>query len=574
MPVLNAYLSQSSGYFTGWSTNLSAELNDIVQTTDFSDTYSPYVLWSARTWALPVSTTPVEKDAYITKSFLWDYYFRVYVLPSSINAGNVVSNQERDITFWNAWPYDDVGIEAAGVVGDAGTVMTLPPGVSLPHTAPALQELTFKLTITLAGPPTISAGFTLTVDGQDYVVPISGRRVILFHFRPQWRSYIDETLTFRSWVIEAEDGTEQTGETCGTDARRTFEYRTVAKNALEAQRMENMLFAWQNRFFGFPIWTERKRLLADVLPGDTEMDFDKFGFTVAAGSLVAVFKENSDIYEVREVEALTAGGVSLTTPFVNAWAEGDEVFPVAIGYMDEDVSVSRETTTVGVVPVTFNCEPLSTPSNIPDRDAVSTYSGFELLIDKINWRGALPTGFRGDRKVLDYGTGRVTMHSRTGWAKAHRVHNWQLLSAAEVDEFRAFLGRRRGLAVPVWMTSGMHDFTVAATSLSSQNHIVVAANEYLDLVNAHPARRHICIQFNDGTHLARRIESVAQDGSNVRLFIGAALGRDISPANVKRVSYLHQYRFASPAIVLRHLADRRVEAEARMVTRINKEDAP
>lgn len=500
----------------------------------------------------------------VAKSYADDMYNRIYISPSSISVGNVLGKQERTVSLWNAYLYEQRTLSQAEVTGDSGAYATLPAGVVLPYEVQSLEELLFTVTVDLAGPPNIDAVFTVTVEGEQYEVPITGRRIVLFPFAPNWSAPVDETVTFDSWVIPAVDGSEQTGSKGGGHAIRTFEYQTVLKTVEEMQRAENLLFTWQGRFFALPIWTER-RTLAAAASGDT-LSFDTDGFSVEPGSLLVLWSSPTTV-EIKEVESFTSSGVVLSSVLESSWPQGTVVYPLAIALSSEQISGSRETTGIVRLPVMFECEPSTTPGNVPSAAAPTTYRGDELYLGPINWNGAQPMSYTSDRKKLDFGTLKFSSHTHAGFSKYSRSHDWFMEDEADKTLFREFLGRRQGMARPVWMPSGVNDFTLAQDAVGVNSFIVVKANEYDNLIAQHPARRDIIIHMWDGTYLCRRIISSALGPQGVMLTLDDTNGSNFTPDDVKRISYLTQYRLASPAVTIRHITDSVAVAEASVVAR-------
>src|SRR5690606_30474364 len=139
----------------------------------------------------------------------------------------------------------------------------------------------------------------------------------------------------------------------------------------------------------------------------------------------------------------------------------------------------------------------------------------------------------------------------SGFSEVQRSHSWLKKNYADIAAFRGFLARRAGIGVPFWMPSATSDFTLVASALSSNTAIDVAQNDYEKQVNAHPARRDIIILLRNGSYILKRISSATTtaDG-NTRLVFADTLGVDITPEDVKRISYLSLYRFTSNDIVL------------------------
>lgn len=512
----------------------------------------------------PVTVAGRVRTGYVEKGTFDDVYNRIYVFPQSISVGNLAGSVTREVNIWNAYVSGSRTLSQAQIENDSGTFVTLPPGVTLPHEIPPLKAMTFVITIEMSGPASINGSFVLNIEGQEFVVPITGRRVVLFPFEPNWSAPVDETITISSWAIPAVDGSEQTGSTWGDNAARTFEYQTVLKNTDEMQLAENLLFNWQSLFFALPIWTEKRTLTASA--SSDALSFDTSGFSAEPGSLLVLW-DGAEHNETKEVLSVSAGGVVLTAPLEETWPSGTKVYPIAVALMGAQVSGSRETTGVVRLPVMFECEPSATPDNVPTVAATLTYRGDELYLDPINWNGPQPMMYTSDRKKLDFGTLKFSSVSGSGFSKYGRQHNWYLPSEADKIKFRQFLGRRQGVARPVWMPSGVNDFTLAVNAVSTDSFITVKPNSYDTLVAQHPARRDIIIHLNNGTYLCRRILNSSTGAQGTLLTLDAAVGVTINMQDVKRISYLTWYRLASPAVTIRHLTDTVATVDAALVAR-------
>lgn len=550
---------------------LSAELNELDEFVSRFDAYTTLTSEQGRygAWRLHADNHWGVSAQRKMTSFFDDYYNRIYFIPGALDAGNLLSTQVRHIILWNAYLTPQT-LEATGLGPQAGISMSLPPGVSLPYDVEPLRELDFTVQIELSGPPTIDSYANFTVEGITYTIPITGRRIVLFPFEPTWASPVDETVTMRSWVLAAEDGSEQTGSESGEVPRRSLEFNVNLRTALQAQRCENLLFAWQSRFFGVPHWGEESRTDGAAAAGSTTLAFDTTGLSLEPGTLVAIYLDE-DKNEIREVDEVLPSGVTLTTALEYDWPQGSRVYPCFVGLMNESMAGQRETSTVGRLPVMFDCEPSATPGNVALNEPALTYRGKELYLGKINWRGAMPMSFTADTKRVDGNVGKFYSFSSSGFSKIARRHNWTLYDRADVFAFRQFLGRRQGVARSVFMPSGMHDFNIAAPILADEFILVVENNEYGALAGAHPARRDIIVELNDGTYFCRRIIATNDFEKFTRLQLDSPLGQDVYVEDVKRISFLALYRFESPSATIRYLSNSKATVDANMVVKTTED---
>lgn len=500
----------------------------------------------ARTLDYP-ARTPTTFGGSRTVDFIADWYDRIHFIPASVDLGNLVSSQSRDITLWNAYLTDKTLTAFSGAGLDGMTLIQPAALATQPATMEALGLYTYELEVGTSGPPTIDGTLSWTISGDSFTVPIVGRRVIAFAFPPNWDRGVQETLEDKSTVLAHQDGSEQRARV-RNKARRVYEYTTTVRMA-EAQRLDSLIFGWHARLFAMPVWPEQTTLTAAAAAGATVLNCATAARSFVAGGLVAVFKDSATV-EIREIASVTATSITVTSGVLQDWPAGTKVFPAFVAALNGSLSGTRLTDNLIEMPVRFTAEPSVTPANATGT-AAATYQGVELYLQRPNWASGLSFDWNSDYVMQDTGTSKFALMGRSGFSQFSRSHSWTLKSTAEVADFRGWLARRGGRAVPVYMPSDTDDFTLVETVASSDSGMDCKQNDYENQAAGHPARRDILIQFRDGTYLARRISSATTGENGVtRLVFTESLGRNFTPADVKRISYLGLYRLASDATTI------------------------
>ena len=498
----------------------------------------------------PVEANGREIVGSIARSYSLDYYYHLIVTPSSVNLGNLLSSQTREVKLWNAY-LEPVQIASLLVDGGEGVSINPPSGFdTLPFTLKPLQEITYQLTVTLQGPPSINSTVTWGSDHENADVRVTGSRVTLFPFIPDWNAGIDETLSARSSLLRSPDGTEQS-----ISLRNRFRRAYGIPYSLageDAQLADNLLFGWQGRIYGIPAWPEQDYLTAPVASGDSVVYAPIAGKTILAGSLIMVFSGRQVANaEIKEVLSVTANSVVVKTPFASSWPAGSRILPILFGAAAPQLQGTRLVPNYLQVAIQFNFQPLSTDDNAPEVVAPNLYRGYELYLGRTNWRDNLSMGIQTDVQVIDMQTGVFRLRPQSGFSNIGRSHEWFLKSFDEVNAFRRWLKRRRGKTVGVWMPSAVEDFTLASTVVSNTLSVPVKSNGYTLMVKQHEARRDIYIRLRDGTSFNRRILNSADAGNGTTtLFIDTEFGRVINPQDVMQFSYLSFYRMASDDVTI------------------------
>jgi hypothetical protein len=231
------------------------------------------------------------------------------------------------------------------------------------------------------------------------------------------------------------------------------------------------------------------------------------------------------------------------------------------------------TDTVLRAPVSFEAEPSTAEPNIPVLAADEMYRGYELYVGWLNWKAPLEFSFEVSRQALYFGGGKMGVHSASQYSVRARKHNWTITSREAGHQFRGWLGRRQGRAVPVYMPTGNADFTLIESINPGEGFIDVGDNLYGELAGAHPALRDILIRCRDGRKFARRITGATSLGnSQVRLALDAVIPEAIDKDGVKHVSYLGLYRQAADDTTIRWMTDHIGVAECTLVPKYTMDD--
>ncbi|HHF0051797.1 TPA: hypothetical protein ACPIAY_005428, partial [Pseudomonas aeruginosa] len=141
---------------------------------------------AASTWAgayaahQPVEVIHSTYQAVHQSALEENYYNRLWLIPTTMELGNVVSTQVRPASVWNAYfsPRTLTAIEREDADG-----ITLSGQASPPLGFAALEERTWTVSIGTDGPPVVNARIVWTLQGEpDLVLVITGNRIIAWTF--------------------------------------------------------------------------------------------------------------------------------------------------------------------------------------------------------------------------------------------------------------------------------------------------------------------------------------------------------------------------------------------------------
>ena len=368
------------------------------------------------------------------------FYNRILLEPSTIDLGNLVANQTREITVFNGY-FTDQTLQAINESGADGLSLDgdkPPPDVIYG----VLQERTYTLEILIDGPPSVDASFAFDFLASDQpVLTVTGSRIVVLPY------YINEPASERlEWltnIMVSRNGTEQ--RTKGRSTPRQVFASTAVLSPNELTRGDNLLFGWRDQFWALPVWTEG-RVASPVTEGSFVINVDTLYGDFRVGELAMIWSNARD-FDVFEI--LTFDTVSITLDRgVNADYTNGVVTPVRIARLGGDPS--RLTTGFnGYVQTNFHVN--DNPTYIPEV-AAETYNGFDVYTNG----PLLNPDFVTDRynkltELVDYRTGPVELFTPWNATKINCEFKLLLGSLKDVWEFKSFLAARQGKLVPFYM---------------------------------------------------------------------------------------------------------------------------
>lgn len=483
-----------------------------------------------------------------------DFYHRIHLTPSQLRLGNLTSAQTREIEVWNAF-FFDVTLEDVQSLNADG--LTIVPPVGTPYVMGALEPLVYVINISTDGPPSIDATLRWIVTDSyngtaNYDARVTGNRVIAIPMVPNWATTMEETLEWKTDVIKSYNGQEQRARIRAKPRRgQTYSYTLKGE---DANRLENLLWGWQNRLFAVPHWTETALNQTELYVGQTGIPVTTDSYSYTPGCLI--FITNGEKYEMQEVEDVQDGLVLLKKGLDNDWGRPTVMGPANLARIDGDLNVKlkRETANVTNSTLQFVHEPVQTDPYIPELAYTDTYKTSEILLKEPNWKGGSNVQYDSEGKVMDYGLQGFSIAIRSGKPDIVQEYEWFLNGREQMKWFRGFLSRRKGRFNGFWMPTWNNDFTIIDTVAGGSTGFKATENYYGLLVDGDNGRNHVLVELKDGTQILRQISaaSIEVDGTTLDVVTDETMGVTFSPDQVKRVSLVGWYRLYNDRIKIRY----------------------
>lgn len=372
-------------------------------------------------------------------------------------------------------------------------------------------------------------------------------QVNLWTAKPNWSTTVKENLEWLTDVYRAYDGTEQR-RGLRQVARRSFEYDFTAAGS-DAQRVDNLLWGWQNKTYALPVWVDSRPLTATAAIGDMTIAVATDLYSFAAGSMVVVYSSAS-LFELKTIISLTGTTITLDTPLEKAWSRGVSVYPVVLARLSTEVPLQRLTGGVLMGTVSFTTSPGNTTAFTPLLEAATTCGDFEVITQQPNWADAIKFANKYTFSTSDGKTGIIEWSPSEKGPNVQRDYAWLLANRQSIYDFRGFLRRLRGqyktCLVPTWTD----DLTLVEDVGSTDTLLRVLDTGYSGLIGTDPNRSKIMFRLGGG-YLFRQITAATlnEDGT-ANITIDSPLGQAATIKQVKGIHFLLQSRLAADKILI------------------------
>ena len=468
--------------------------------------------------------------------FVEDFYNRVHVTPAVIALGNLVSSQVRTFEVWNAFFVSNNNISLTPVGDTTGIILTepaIPPTLYL-----ALESREYEINVGLTGPATIDIVYTWVFATESVTLELTGNRVIIFAFSPDWSDSVVERYEWLTQVIEADDGTERRNR-LRTNPRRSIEYRVLIDSD-DKRWLEGYLWDWKARLFSIPIWTDCVRTTALTPIGDFVIDVEFTDNTSFKVGGVAIFVIDQQTTEAVEIASIGATSLTLVRATLQEWPSGTRIYPALVGRMTEDQSLTQPTADIDVASFKFN---FVDNEAITAVDAPTIYLGDSVLEKVPNRAEDLDVTYQSKYGLLDFGISPAFVDDRQGFPDIVTKFNFADEGREDIWFWKEWLHARAGKHTPFWISSQSQDFIALETIDSTDAGIVVRDYEYRNLYDFNVGKRDIAIFSTTGLVFYRRIVSAVSTIPGEELIgIDSPLGTTIPLAQIKQISFLHPSR--------------------------------
>lgn len=299
-----------------------------------------------------VGLLPVALGGQKFGAFGGELFEKIIVTPRLLDVGFVLSDQVHPVEVWNSHLAEAKALTGIVITGPGqltlvgSSAMTYWPGQSQAYTSLLPQEGDLLITALATWSFTGEVGADMAVVGS---------RIMVFPHRPDWSEPYRESPGWLTEVLPGYDGSEQR-RSLRTAPRYSLTYRVLTTEPLETASLEALIYGWQDRQYGVPVWPESTPLLGGLVPGATTLSADILNRpSFAAGGMVMIWSDFMT-WEAFQVAAVSAGSITLGSQITRTWAAGARVVPLRRGRIQADQALGGPANWLSSGTFAFTCE--------------------------------------------------------------------------------------------------------------------------------------------------------------------------------------------------------------------------
>ena len=376
---------------------------------------------------------------------------------------------------------------------------------------------------------------------------------VVWPLLPTWQNGLRESLAFKTETLGGGPSLTGVRQKRGRRKapRRAFEF-TVHPHGLGRRLLDNIENDLGAREYMLPIFHDRQSLAVALPSGSTEIDCQTEHRDFAQYALLRNGDLNKFDFEVVEIASVAPGTLSLAGATGTTWPAGTRLYPLRRGRMTVAPPTVLLTDDVGTKLVSFE---ITEPSDWPPHVFATEYLGYPVWDVRPDWSSSRPQSFDRNNTIVDNDTSVPVVFDFPNTAMRMTSIKWTARNRADHAKQRAVFYALRGQQHNVWVPSYLQDLKLAATLGSGSTSMSVAWCGYTLFGRHQNSRRDLRIELYDGSVYYRRVTGEAEAGANETLTISAALGVEVAPAQVKRISFMVLSQLATDGMMFDHVTD-------------------
>jgi len=288
-----------------------------------------------------------------------ELFEKLIVTPRAYNFGTVLDDSQAWVSIWNTSLTQALTLTAITITGSGNVFYTNPFG--LPLIFGPQRAISYQISAPRDGDPSILARLRFLFQGRDPDLfgaysDLSGLRLVVFGFDPDWTATVREASEYLTEIIAAWDDSEQRIRKRNLP-RTLLTYAVLTTDPVERARLDAVLWSLQGNRLAVPFWPDAQPLQADALVGASVLQLDTSYRHFAVASPVLLWRDPLHL-EAQLITAMTAGSVTLASPLATRFpADGlSFVIPLLLGGLPDEQAFTVAAGASSSGEVKFICE--------------------------------------------------------------------------------------------------------------------------------------------------------------------------------------------------------------------------
>jgi hypothetical protein len=464
-----------------------------------------------------------------------DFYNRIHLRPSRIDAGNLTEAISYGLELFNAYMVPVRVIDAVPVDAEGVTLS----GLDLPAVIPALLSVSASVLVSLQGPAGIEARYVFSFDlAPDATLLVTGSRIVTFSLPPDWGEKVMEILSYSTQILEARSGAEQR---IGLRAwpRWRLEYSALLGPEC-VNLLDSLLAGWGARSYALPSWPDKARLTQPVAQGDTVIACEAAGRGFEVGGLCCLWRD-ALWCETLEAAAVGDGQVTLRRPAAKAYGYGYLIPARLCRLHGKDSGISALASSLARADLAFEAD---APWDGEAEDAPEKFEGISIFPYKHDFRKGRDRALSRSLDEYDTGLAGPSVRDRRGFPLDElEISDMMLASREEIARLKRWFAFQRGRAKSFWAVMEEDALRMSRRADWGSSMLYVSDNSYGLLESWMPNRRILAMDRYDGPRIIFRVNGfLPTEQGDTALFTDAAWPKDIYPDQVRRLAFLIRVR--------------------------------
>ncbi len=496
----------------------------------------------------PIKPAAVDRPGFCANSIAEDWVDRIHVIPRRFDFGNILGTINTTVDIFSAFRTQDVSWTS--FVNNSGPGFSITNLPTFPDTIGSFSGRTLNIEVTTNGVPQFNTTMDFVFDVGTTMVPITGSRVIMFPYRPE--QPMRETLSFLTDVFEHKDGSEQR-VALRKNPRQSFNLRYNRELGTERSRLDFLMFDWQSRVFGLPMWHEPMSVTSAITVSDTVVSVDTTDFTdIRVGGLAIVLAPDEVTFDALEISSFTGTSITFNSPLQNAYPVGTQVYPIRTAVADGIIRGSQGPVGLGQLDIRFRV--LDNNNDLADTAAFNTFMA-KVFLDGANFIDGSQIRETATRRMVQFDNQTGVFSQDSPWTRNKRGTSKTFMTQTreELWQVRQLLHALRGRQVSFWMPTFRKEIVPTELLANGSSTITITNVGYTQFVQNRSPKNEFRVVLKDGTLLQRTVDTSAEvDKDTEQITFTTPWPQEIAIDEIDRIEILEKVRIDSDEIPIVH----------------------